>query len=206
MKHMAICLLLLFALVPASHADVPFLKGLDKVDVHLEPIASDAAAGGLDAAAIKQGVEKRLNAGSVHTANASETDIIFDISINTIKGESGSQYAYYLTVSILEQATISRFPTLSFSTPTWSKTSFGYVSTSRVADLAQITYDYVDLFISDYRAANPPAKAGTTSPTNPAGHASAATAPSFAREAAFTENTRRHRGPAALARTPPPVR
>jgi hypothetical protein len=133
------------------------LKGLKGVEVVVESLKAEAERDGLDETSIQTDVELKLRLAGIAVLTKEErlaapgTPFLY-INVNT---QSGSLYAYSISVQLEQDVRLDRDPSTRISATTWSVTSVGTVGRNNLRDVRDSIKDIVDIFINAYLSVNP---------------------------------------------------
>lgn len=160
-----------FIIAEAAENRIPF-RGLKAVAVFVEEIEPEAVTDGLSKEEIQTEVEAKLREAGIKVIPAEKclnlptspqgADSYLYVIVNTVKFVSGLEYVYGASVQLKQVVTLDRGKGVVPRRPllwatTWEKSDG--VEVTWVKDLAgnvrKHINDKVDIFISDYLAANP---------------------------------------------------
>jgi len=144
---------------PTEVVDLTPLQGLGGVCVFVHDIDDEAEQNGLYEKQVYFNVALKLVKAGIdiippnhfeESVNASRMDVF----VRTMSPD-GVAYVYDLGLSLSQPVSLVRDPTLTFGASTWRSEELGTVSIGESYKLLDSIDQRVDLFIHDYRTANP---------------------------------------------------
>jgi len=146
-----------------SHDDFSYatLSGINAVTVNMVGFSPRFKRYGLDGAALKAEVEQRLRAAGLKVVGAAEARTMPEaalvvINLNTVESPY-YYYSYSAGVKVKQKVPLPSRKGAFVPVTAWSNGQTGVVLPSNMQDIKGVVMEYVDRFISDYRAQNPQA-------------------------------------------------
>lgn len=147
---------------PNSEFSNAALSGISAVTVSLVGFHPDFSAYGLDSAALKASVEKRLRSAGLKVVSAAQAESMPDaaqieIDLHTVQ----SMYAYYsysTSIKVKQKIPLPGRKGAFVPVVTWTDGQNGIVLPSEIRRIGGLVLDHIDRFISDYHAQNPTAQ------------------------------------------------
>jgi len=137
-KKLLPILTLLVLLVSISYSQTRLresLRGLNGVDVYVQPVGKDVEAGGLSTSSVQKAVETQLREAGIplHSEpQPADGSANLAIIINTIKHPQGA-YRYDVEVSLLQEVHLARRQEADpFPAQTWSAKAMGLTTANRM--------------------------------------------------------------------------
>src|SRR5262245_33809530 len=131
------------------------LKNIRGFQLIIEDLAHDLATDGLDQKQLKTEVEQQLQQAGITVDNQSEHALY--IHIGTQKNETGL-YSYALSLQFLQLVLLYRDLSIVTWGTTWNFELTGFIASSEVKGISQMIAHSVNVFLTDYRSANPTAQ------------------------------------------------
>jgi hypothetical protein len=152
-------MVLLVAANAATAVDAEFsrasLKGLQGVQVVVEPLEAEAEQVGLNKTSIQTDVELKLRQAGITVLTEAGTPYLY-IDVNTSKSPSGPLYAYFVGVKLCQTVRLDRDPSIKiFAATTWDVAELGTVGRVNLRSIRERIKDLVDMFINAYLSVNP---------------------------------------------------
>lgn len=139
------------------------LRGLKGVGVVVEALQPEAEREGLTKSQLRTDVELALRQAGIRVLSEEESlaepgGPYLYINLNTVKSEvlyAFVSYSFSLQISLRQDATLTRDPSIKVNAMTWQTSVLGSVSAANLQDLRKTLRDSLDQFINDYLAVNP---------------------------------------------------
>ena len=143
--------------IRAGDAEIPVLRGLKKVLVHVEDLDFRVERVGLTTDHLRTDAELKLKRAGIKVLSEKESmRTVGSPQLNIIVkvlGTSSGDYAAHIRLELREAVALVRNPGMEVFTSTWTTGKFGVTST--LSDIRQQEQALLDKFITEYRAANP---------------------------------------------------
>ena len=141
----------------AGDAEIPVLRGLKEVSVHVEDLDFRVERVGLTTDHIKTNAESKLKRAGMkvlsekvsrRASGSPQLHIIVKVL-----GTSSGDYAAHIRLELREAVALVRHPSMEVFSSTWTTGTFGVTPT--LADVRVQEQALLDKFITEYRVANP---------------------------------------------------
>ena len=135
------------------------LYGLPGVHVLVESLNLDVEKDGLTKDQLREEVESQLRNAGIKVLTREEKfktagNPQLYVNINLLKSSSPFAYAYSVEISLEQEVSLVRKPTMRTAATTWSQGSVGIVGIANLRAIRETVRGRVDHFIHDYFAAN----------------------------------------------------
>jgi hypothetical protein len=151
---------------PVAHAQMfvatgrDTLRGLPGVEVAVEVAQPELARRGLDPAAIRADVERRLRAGGVmvyasQAQNPSEAKPYLYVHVNALELPAGAGYAVALQVHVRQTVRSTATSSQIVNAMTWDAHNVVVAPSNGLVAVQEEIDAYVDAFLRDWKAVHP---------------------------------------------------
>ena len=141
----------------AGDSEIPVLRGLKEVSVHVEDLDFQFERDGLTTDHLKRDAELKLKRAGIKVQSVKEpmrTVGIPQLRIMVkVLGTSSGDYAAHVRLELREAVGLVRHHGMEVFTSTWTTGRFGV--TQSLSDVKKQEQTLLDKFINEYRAANP---------------------------------------------------
>ena len=143
--------------IRASDAEIPVLRGLKEVLVHVEDLDFRVERVGLTTDHLRTDAELKLKMAGIKVQSEKESMEKVGIPqlhiIVKVLGTSSGNYAAHIRLELREAVDLVRHPGVEVFTSTWTTGRFGV--TQSLSDVRKQEQALLDKFITEYIAANP---------------------------------------------------
>jgi hypothetical protein len=122
--------------------------------VAVENIAPELASTGITAAQIQTDVELRLRKSGIRVIDSNEAPYLY-IQVTTIVPDGGGPWPFSIILTFNQEVTLQRTKAFSIGA-TWRTGGLSVLGSQKLHALRDHIADYVDQFVNDYLAVNPP--------------------------------------------------
>lgn len=140
----------------AGDADIPVLRGLKEISVHVENLDFRFERAGLTTDHLRTDAESKLKRAGIKVQSEKEAmrqgSPQLHIAIKVLRTSSGD-YAAHIRLELREAVDLVRHPGMEVFSSTWTTGIFGV--TQSLSDIRKQEQTLLDVFITEYRAANP---------------------------------------------------
>ena len=149
-------IVLLAVLTNAQDSQRNNLRGIQVIEVLIQPLQSNAAGAGLNQRQLQTDVELRLRKAGLRVKDASDDLTPYlAVSVNTVNGSGNLSNAFAVSTHV-ELKRAGKFGTEFIFATIWSDAFVSIGGKNRVEEgVRQQLADLVDEFINDYLAVNP---------------------------------------------------
>ena len=146
------------AIPPYVDNQAKLLGSMPPIEVIVEAQKADAEKDGLTASMIKAYTVERLQNSKIKILTGDGSPLMpaavfLDVAINPVKNGDG-MYGYSINVSLNEVAVLVRKPQISCTVISWERGLAGTIPSSKLPEITRGLGEVLDLFTSDYFAAN----------------------------------------------------
>jgi hypothetical protein len=137
-----------------SRTSLVAIKG---VGVIVEDLAPDAEQEGFSTQLIQADVEQKLRAAGIKVLTDAELANVPGmpyLCVNIFTFRDAEQYAFHITLELKQMVSLVRKPGVKQSLATWKISGGGTVGAMKLSELRSFVKEYVDRFISAWKAAN----------------------------------------------------
>jgi predicted secreted protein len=131
------------------------LRGLDGVEVLIEPLPTQVEQAGLTTSTVRTDVELKLRQAGIPVFEANRGSAVLHVNVSVLASRD-NVWPYSVRVEVLQDVALMRDRSIVvILAETWNVAGDGSVGRQNIRNLRDIAKDQVDQFINAYLAVNP---------------------------------------------------